>query len=106
MRIRNLLLHLAINHEVMPEMKEKDGKKELFYSASSPDEGALVYGARHFGFEFKERDPSGILIALDDGTLVKVRILAILEFNSRRKRSSVICQFQDKTPDGNTKEGS
>jgi len=55
--VRTLLLHLAINHEVMPEKSEDDS---LVYSASSPDEAALCYGARHFGFTFCARDSKGI----------------------------------------------
>lgn len=90
--VRECLLHLAINHEVVCE-KAEDGS--LGYSASSPDESALCYGAKHFGFCCQARGPKGLTVQLDDGNIVKVRILAILKFNSARKRSSVVAQFQD-----------
>mmetsp|Transcript_26539 Transcript_26539/g.76396 ORF Transcript_26539/g.76396 Transcript_26539/m.76396 type:complete len:1133 (-) Transcript_26539:201-3599(-) len=101
MDVREFLLHLAINHEVICELGQ-DGS--LGYSASSPDESALCYGARHFGFTFQARDPKGITVQLDTGDVIKVRILAILKFNSTRKRSSVIAQFQDAAPGGQTRE--
>mmetsp|Transcript_9269 Transcript_9269/g.20748 ORF Transcript_9269/g.20748 Transcript_9269/m.20748 type:complete len:1129 (-) Transcript_9269:100-3486(-) len=91
-RVRTLMLHLAINHEVIPEDNE-DGS--LTYSASSPDEAALVYGARHFGFRLTARNVEGISVQLGDGAPIKVKILATLKFNSTRKRSSVIAQFED-----------
>mmetsp|Transcript_42587 Transcript_42587/g.97679 ORF Transcript_42587/g.97679 Transcript_42587/m.97679 type:complete len:1123 (+) Transcript_42587:130-3498(+) len=93
-KVRMLLLHLAVNHEVIPEDNE-DGS--LTYSASSPDEAALVYGARHFGYTLTGRDVQGISVKLDGDSkpATKVKILAQLKFNSTRKRSSVIAQFED-----------
>lgn len=41
--VREFFLHLALNHDVMPE---GDVEEKLVYSASSPDESALVYAAR------------------------------------------------------------
>mmetsp|Transcript_138627 Transcript_138627/g.252351 ORF Transcript_138627/g.252351 Transcript_138627/m.252351 type:complete len:1134 (-) Transcript_138627:169-3570(-) len=95
--VRTCLLHLAINHEVIPEFGED---RTLTYSASSPDESALAYGARHFGFTLKARDSQGVTVQLNDGKVLKVRILVVLKFNSTRKRSSVIAQFDDILPDG------
>jgi hypothetical protein len=46
---REFFLHLSLNHDVMPE---GDSEEKLVYSASSPDESALVYAAkvpRHTG---------------------------------------------------------
>jgi len=98
--VRAFLLHLAINHEVVTDTAA-DG--DLLYCASSPDEEALCYGARHFGYTFKARDSQGVTIQLDDGTTLKARIFCVLKFNSTRKRSSVICQFEDTEPSGETK---
>jgi magnesium-transporting ATPase (P-type) len=49
---------LGICHTIIIEEKkdEKSGEEYLVYNASSPDELALVNGARHLGFVFKERD--------------------------------------------------
>jgi len=102
--VYNLLLHLAINHEVVPEVNEKDGT--LTYSASSPDETALCYGARHFGFVFKSRTSDGMVVELEDptsSTLLKVSILAILKFTSARKRSSVVVRYEITTQHGPTR---
>lgn len=62
------------------------------YSASSPDEGALVYGAKHFGVEFLGQTPTGVEISVL-GRRVQVEVLASVEFSSKRKRSSMLCEF-------------
>ncbi|RHY89430.1 hypothetical protein DYB35_013124, partial [Aphanomyces astaci] len=49
-------LHLAICHTVIPEQAtDKHGDAVLRYSASSPDEQALVSAAKFFGFAFESR---------------------------------------------------
>eukprot|EP00743_Colponemidia_sp_Colp-15_P003792 GILK01004090.1.p1 GENE.GILK01004090.1~~GILK01004090.1.p1 ORF type:complete len:1295 (-),score=222.23 GILK01004090.1:130-3960(-) len=88
--LREFFIHLAINHSVMPEYTESG---QLIYSASSPDEGALVYGAKHFGFAFLDRDPSSVTVQIGNEK-VKFNILHILEFTSERKRSSVLCEVE------------
>uniref|UniRef100_A0A0G4GZW6 Phospholipid-transporting ATPase n=1 Tax=Chromera velia CCMP2878 TaxID=1169474 RepID=A0A0G4GZW6_9ALVE len=85
----NFFMHLAINHSVMPE---HDSLGNVIYSASSPDEGALTYGAKHFGFVFQQRDPTGVMIEVL-GTQVRVEVLLTIEFTSSRKRSSVVCRL-------------
>lgn len=82
-------VHLGTNHSVLPEVAENGLSR---YSASSPDEGALVYGAKHFGVEFVGRDPSGVCLSLR-GRPLQIDILANIEFSSQRKRSSVICRI-------------
>jgi phospholipid-transporting ATPase len=85
--IREFFVSLMFNHTVMPE---QDAQGNLQYSASSPDEAALVNAARHFGFVFLKRQPT-ILAGLAPGDSdFKAEILNTLEFNSTRKRSSVI----------------
>eukprot|EP00922_Rhytidocystis_sp_ex-Travisia-forbesii_P042825 GHVS01064034.1.p1 GENE.GHVS01064034.1~~GHVS01064034.1.p1 ORF type:complete len:768 (+),score=80.92 GHVS01064034.1:2-2305(+) len=81
-------LHLAVNHSVLPETAD-DGS--VRYSASSPDEGALVYGAKHFGIEFVHRETTGVVVSVL-GRRIHVEILAYVEFSSVRKRSTVICR--------------
>jgi magnesium-transporting ATPase (P-type) len=83
---------LGICHTVISEQKVINGVKTLVYNASSPDELALVNGMRHFGFEFKERDEDDNMI-IDikrTGETKKYKLLHVLEFNSDRKRMSVI----------------
>eukprot|EP00386_Alphamonas_edax_P003686 GDKI01011148.1.p1 GENE.GDKI01011148.1~~GDKI01011148.1.p1 ORF type:complete len:856 (-),score=266.20 GDKI01011148.1:23-2428(-) len=90
-RLVDFFSSLAINHSVMPEV---DSKGQLIYSASSPDEGALVYGAKHFGFDFQQRDPNGIVVNVF-GVPKKIDIMCTIDFTSARKRSSVICKIPD-----------
>uniref|UniRef100_A0A672RYD5 Phospholipid-transporting ATPase n=1 Tax=Sinocyclocheilus grahami TaxID=75366 RepID=A0A672RYD5_SINGR len=81
---------LSLCHTVMVEQKEN----ELVYQAASPDEGALVTAARNFGFVFLSRTQDTITIMeLDHEETYEV--LALLDFNSDRKRMSIILRFPD-----------
>ncbi|KEP65595.1 UNVERIFIED_CONTAM: phospholipid-translocating P-type ATPase, flippase subfamily protein [Hammondia hammondi] len=92
----DFFLHLAINHAVV---LETDPFGVTRYSASSPDEGALVYGARHFGVEFLGQTPSGLEVSVL-GRKLHVRVLASVEFSSKRKRSSMLCEIRYPTSAG------
>jgi len=87
--IREFLTILAVCHTVVPEIDPKNPTGKMIYQAASPDEEALVKGARELGFEFKNRTPSTVEI-LANGTKEIYEILNILEFNSTRKRMSVV----------------
>lgn len=89
--IREFLTLLSICHTVIPETEE--GK--LIYQASSPDEAALVSAARFFGFEFATRTTKTVSVNIL-GKEHTYELLNILEFNSTRKRMSVIVR----TPSG------
>ncbi|XP_033981662.1 phospholipid-transporting ATPase IC [Trematomus bernacchii] len=81
---------LSLCHTVMVEHKEG----ELVYQAASPDEGALVTAARNFGFVFLSRTQDTITIReMDQETTYEM--LALLDFNSDRKRMSIILKFPD-----------
>ncbi|KAJ4925775.1 hypothetical protein JOQ06_007963 [Pogonophryne albipinna] len=81
---------LSLCHTVMVEHKEGD----LVYQAASPDEGALVTAARNFGFVFLSRTQDTITIReMDRETTYEM--LALLDFNSDRKRMSIILKFPD-----------
>ncbi|XP_056122106.1 phospholipid-transporting ATPase IC [Rhinichthys klamathensis goyatoka] len=80
---------LSLCHTVMAEEKEEG---ELVYQAASPDEGALVSAARNFGFVFLGRTQDTITI-LELDQEVTYTVLAILDFNSDRKRMSIILKF-------------
>lgn len=62
---------------------------QLNYQAASPDEGALVMAARNFGYVFLSRTQNTITIS-EMGVERTYDVLAILDFNSDRKRMSVI----------------
>ena len=83
--IQEFFLLLAICHTVMVDVS--DG--QINYQAASPDEGALVTAARNFGYVFLSRTQNTITIS-EMGTERTYDVLAILDFNSDRKRMSVI----------------
>ncbi|XP_026638963.1 phospholipid-transporting ATPase IB [Microtus ochrogaster] len=89
--IQEFLTLLAVCHTVVPE---KDGD-EIIYQASSPDEAALVKGAKKLGFVFTGRTPYSVIIEAM-GQEQTFGILNVLEFSSDRKRMSVIVR----TPSG------
>ncbi|XP_074058803.1 phospholipid-transporting ATPase IC isoform X2 [Macrotis lagotis] len=90
--VRQFFFLLAICHTVMVE--RTDG--QINYQAASPDEGALVSAARNFGFAFLARTQNTITIS-EMGVERTYNVLAILDFNSDRKRMSIIVR----APEGN-----
>ena len=86
--IREWLTLLAVCHTVVPE-RDKNDPDNIIYQAASPDERALVEAVKHLGFSFNVRTPQAVIInAL--GQEERYEILNVLEFNSTRKRMSVI----------------
>ncbi|NWX53104.1 AT8B1 ATPase, partial [Steatornis caripensis] len=83
--IQKFFVLLAICHTVMVDTS--DG--QLNYQAASPDEGALVTAARNFGYVFLSRTQNTITIC-EMGIERTYDVLAILDFNSDRKRMSVV----------------
>uniref|UniRef100_A0A8C3AV17 Phospholipid-transporting ATPase n=1 Tax=Cyclopterus lumpus TaxID=8103 RepID=A0A8C3AV17_CYCLU len=57
-QICEFLTMMAVCHTVVPEREED----QLIYQASSPDEGALVKGAKGLGFVFTARTPHSVII--------------------------------------------
>ncbi|KAK4842614.1 hypothetical protein QYF36_024787 [Acer negundo] len=89
---------LAICHTAIPEVDENTGK--VSYEAESPDEAAFVIAAREIGFEFHKRTQASISMReLDPLSGNKVdrlyKLLNVLEFNSTRKRMSVIVRDEE-----------
>ncbi|XP_020973107.1 phospholipid-transporting ATPase 3 [Arachis ipaensis] len=90
---------LAICHTVLPEGEESPEK--IKYQAASPDESALVIAAKNFGFFFYRRTPTAIYVReshvekIGHTQDVSYEILNVLEFNSTRKRQSVVCRYPD-----------
>ncbi|KAF4356833.1 putative phospholipid-transporting ATPase 9 [Cannabis sativa] len=96
--IHKFLRVLAICHTAVPEVDEDSEK--ITYEAESPDEAAFVIAARELGFEFYKRTQSSISIyELDQDSGQKVErvyeLLNVLEFNSARKRMSVIVRNEE-----------
>ncbi|KAL6061509.1 Phospholipid-transporting ATPase [Balamuthia mandrillaris] len=80
---------LALCHTVIIEKLGEEEQSTIKYQASSPDEAALVDAAAKLGFVLKERSQSTITIEVL-GQEEVWEFLNVLEFNSDRKRMSVI----------------
>ncbi|DAZ93603.1 TPA: hypothetical protein N0F65_003653 [Lagenidium giganteum] len=78
--------HLSVCHTVIPEKLDSG---EIRLSASSPDEQALVAGAAFVGYKFENRSVGRACIEVM-GQRQFFDVLEVLEFNSTRKRMSVV----------------
>ncbi|XP_068517615.1 phospholipid-transporting ATPase IK [Anas acuta] len=83
--LREFLRLLALCHTVMVEERGD----QLVYQAASPDEEALVLAARDLGYVFLSRTQDTITIS-ELGVKRTYEVLAMLDFNSDRKRMSVL----------------
>lgn len=103
-RVRDVVLALALCHNVTPTVEEEDGREVTSYQASSPDEIAIVRWTESVGLRLVHRDRKGMILE-STGTgrrVVQVRILDIFPFTSDGKRMGIIVQFFEhasKTPD-------
>lgn len=87
--IRDSLIFLSMCHSVIAEEKNNN----YVYNASSPDELALVNFAKYMGFEFQGLDEYNYLnVKIKNEGVLRYKFLHELEFNSTRKRHSVIVE--------------
>lgn len=86
--IDDYLMSLAVCHTIITEVK--DG--QILYNASSPDELALVNFAKFSGCEYLGMDEDNRMQISYKGKTSKFKLLQVLEFNSKRKRMSVIVE--------------
>ena len=92
--IRDFFRILGVCHTVIPEGEAT--RETICYQAESPDESAFVVAAKRFGFFFKSRTTSGMELeepsfpSSGEMSTVHYELLNVLEFNSTRKRMSVI----------------
>ena len=86
--IKQFYALLSVCHTVLVETYEDDSNA-VIYKAQSPDEKALVEAARDIGFAFLKRSNNSVTVNMlgEDQTFV---ILHVMEFNSDRKRMSII----------------
>ena len=80
---------MAVCHTIVTSKDPKDESKNILNS-SSPDELALINGAKYSGIHFEERTGEGLIILKRDYRTVKYRLLNVIEFTSDRKRMTVI----------------
>ncbi|KAM3612158.1 uncharacterized protein V6R79_003770 [Siganus canaliculatus] len=62
----------------------------LSYEAESPDEAALVYAAKAYGFILLARTPNSMTVRLPSGEDLVFEVLDTLTFDSIRKRMSIL----------------
>ena len=95
-RVRDVILALALCHNVTPTTDEEDGVKVTSYQASSPDEIAIVQYTEEVGLKLSHRDRQSIVLeSTHTGeVVVRVRILEIFPFTSDSKRMGIIVQFE------------
>ncbi|KAI7891370.1 uncharacterized protein EV154DRAFT_420486 [Mucor mucedo] len=85
---------LALCHTVIADRPDKQNRHVIDYKAQSPDEAALVSSARDLGFVYLGRE-ANTLTAEILGKKKKYELMNVLEFNSTRKRMSVILKPED-----------
>ncbi|XP_073301363.1 putative phospholipid-transporting ATPase 9 [Primulina huaijiensis] len=89
---------LAICQTTIPDVDDNTGN--VTYEAESPDEAAFVVAARELGFEFFKRTQTSVSVnELNPASGIIVErlynLLNVLEFNSSRKRMSVIVRDEE-----------
>ncbi|KAL1306609.1 hypothetical protein AAFC00_005291 [Neodothiora populina] len=95
LRVRDLVLALALAHNVTPTMDEVDGEMHTSYQASSPDEIAIVQWTEDVGLRLLHRDRKTITLqsTANDRIVVRVQILNVFPFTSESKRMGIIVKF-------------
>lgn len=87
-KLKDGIISLGLCHNVV---LENNGD----YNASSPDELAFVSFAKLVGCEFKGMDDDNYIILNEFGNETKYKVLDTFEFDSDRKRMSVIIQSEN-----------
>ena len=108
MRVRDLVLALALCHNVTPTTEEDvDGQTVTSYQASSPDEIAIVRWTEHVGLRLLHRDRKTITLQFvqDERMVVKVQVLNIFPFTSDSKRMGIIIRFMASASANSSEDG-
>ena len=94
-RVRDLVMALALCHNVTPTTEEDNGHSLTTYQASSPDEIAIVKWTEAVGLQLLHRDRQSMTLQSVDTSraVVRVRILDVFPFTSEGKRMGIIVQF-------------
>ncbi|KAK7322490.1 hypothetical protein VNO77_25871 [Canavalia gladiata] len=95
-RIRDFFLALATCNTIVPLVVDTPDPdvKLIDYQGESPDEQALAYAAAAYGFMLIERTTGHIVIDIH-GKRQRFNVLGMHEFDSDRKRMSVILGYPD-----------
>ncbi|KIX10479.1 uncharacterized protein Z518_01562 [Rhinocladiella mackenziei CBS 650.93] len=94
-RVRDLVLALALCHNVTPTTDEIDGEKVVSYQASSPDEIAIVEFTESVGLRLLQRDRETIVLqsVRTNKIVIRAEIKDIFPFTSDSKRMGIIVQI-------------
>ena len=94
-RVRDVVLALALCHNVTPTTEDENDHSITTYQASSPDEIAIVRWTESVGLRVVHRDRHSIALQSVDSSriAVRVRILDVFPFTSEGKRMGIIVQF-------------
>ncbi|KAI1097847.1 phospholipid-translocating P-type ATPase [Jackrogersella minutella] len=98
-RVRDVVLALALCHNVTPTIEEENGRTITSYQASSPDEIAIVRWTESVGLRLAHRDRKKMVLeSTETGKIVvQVQILDIFPFTSDGKRMGIIVQFHEQS---------
>jgi phospholipid-transporting ATPase len=93
---------VALCQTVIPELPENEDIRQVTYQAASPDEAALVLAAKNVGLIFHSRTLDTITVSNylgtdrgKEGKEETFEILHVFEFDSTRKRMSVLLRCPD-----------
>jgi phospholipid-translocating ATPase len=94
-RVRDVVLALALCHNVTPTTEEENGEIVTTYQASSPDEIAIVRWTEAVGLKLLQREREFMTLqSCESGhPVVRVRILNVFPFTSEGKRMGIVVKF-------------
>jgi phospholipid-translocating ATPase len=94
-RVRDVVLALALCHNVTPTTEEENGEMVTTYQASSPDEIAIVRWTEAVGLKLLQREREYMTLqSCESGhPVVRVRILNVFPFTSEGKRMGIVVKF-------------
>ncbi|PON66864.1 P-type ATPase, subfamily IV [Parasponia andersonii] len=97
-QVHDFFLALAACNTIVPLVTDTPNPnvKLIDYQGESPDEQALVYAAAAYGFTLIERTSGHIVVDIQ-GQTQRFSVLGLHEFDSDRKRMSVILGCPDNT---------
>lgn len=96
-RVRDIVLALALCHNVTPTAEEMNGETIIGYQASSPDEIAIVQWTESVGLRLVQRDRHSMALESVETSqiVVRVKILDMFPFTSESKRMGIVLQYQE-----------
>lgn len=96
-RVRDVVLALALCHNVTPTTEMEDGLEVTSYQASSPDEIAIVKWTESVGLRLSYRDRRTMTLESTETRrpVVRVRVLEVFPFTSEGKRMGIVVHFHD-----------